>query len=183
MNQTSEELKEVPNRAWIKSSMVISVFLFGLLIPYNLTVEANFNPLYIVMGIGTIPMFIIFIIVRKNLWKLSFDANHKVNFLKLLFWAFLFSSVLHTPLLLINKIAAKKFVSQGSVVKVANSFIGRDYISPHLVVEIGDSSFKIRMNRDQLESYAKGNKVTVTGIKGSLGYITESHVKQSQAGL
>ena len=180
MRNTSEEIKQVPSRAWVKMSMIISVFVFGLWIPYNLTVEANFNPLFMAMAIGIIPMFFIFIMVRKKLWKLSFDADHKKNFVKLSIWSFLFSSILHTPILLINKIGAQKFVTQATVTKVADFYLSRDYISPHLVLKTGDSIIKIRMTRNQLDVFTEGKKVMFSGIKGSLGYITEAQVKEKK---
>jgi fumarate reductase subunit D len=177
MSKTSKELKQVPSRAWIKMSMVISVFVFGLLVPYNLTVEANLSPLFMAMGIGIIPMFFIFILVRKKLWKLSFDADHNENYFKLLIWSFLFSSILHTPILLINKIDTQKFVTQATVTKVANDYLSRDYIHPHLVLKTDDSIVKIRMSRNQLGGFIEGRKVVLSGIKGSLGYIIEAQVK------
>ena len=157
--------------------MIVSVLVLGLLVPYNLTIEANLNPLFVAMGIGVFPMFFIFILVRKKLWKLSFDSSHKENYFKLLIWALIFSSILHTPILLINKVNTKKVVTQATVVKVADYYLSRDYIHPHLVLKIGDSIVKVRMSRYQLERFVKGNKVIFSGIKGSLGYITEAQVK------
>jgi hypothetical protein len=174
MNQSNQ----IKTNSKIKLAMVLAVFILGFILPYGLTVEASFSPLFVSMLVGCIPMFFIFIWVRKSFFNIPFDRKHVENFVKLLFWAFLFSSVFQTPLLLINRLATTPFSKPAQVISVEDSFSHRKYIHPpHLIFKMDNKVYKVRMTREQLKSFTPGRKISVVGIMGSLGYLVQASAR------
>lgn len=171
----SELEHQISQRSKIKLifAMTLAVLLFGMIIPYNLIAEATHSALVIGMVFGCVPMFLIFVLVRRKM--ITKNPNIKDCKAKLFVWAFLFSAVFHTPILVINKIATTPFSIPTKIVRVEDSISQRMYIHPpHIIFKLQGNEHSLRIDRDRIDKYHINEKITVIGLMGSLGYIVEA---------
>lgn len=154
-------------------AMAIAVMLFGMIIPYNLIAEATHSAMVIGMVFGCVPMYFLFVWFRRNM--ITKNPNVKENKAKLFVWAFLFSAVFHTPILLINRIATTPFSIPTKITHVEDSISQRIYIHPpHIIFKLQGNEHSLRISRDRIGKYHVNENITVVGLMGSLGYIVEA---------
>jgi hypothetical protein len=155
--------------------MALGVMLFGMIIPYNLTAEATHSALFIAMVLGCGPMYFLFVYVRRNM--ISKNPHVKENKGKIFLWAFIFSSVFHTPILVLNRITASPFNGRAKITKVNDSISHRMYIHPpHIIFMLQGKEHSLKISRDRMGKFHVNESLAIMGQMGGLGYIVEANV-------